>query len=391
VPTTRINSVYLSGWEYNRLLSADPTTPRNSALPASILWKGAHQLWMFENIYVTKEAWENELYATDQLGWVMGDVLRFLWEQENAVTILNWAEFDYDLRECLKAARAGFDADVHDLVRAAIRDGDPGRLEGLKNRLLAPVLDRFGCMPSGAPTELGNWRPQRASCENNSGSTASLLHAGVAELVVPGIQTCRSPGTLATAYDRERQRQVQTKIEAPMIPDLLAGEREFAGSAGYVPYIDALKKHRAAYAPVNDAMRADWLSQCDNISRLRDVARERLWPHLHNEWLPNILEDTTGQFVRRDFPRLIKWALRGSRFARVLDNTQAKIIIGCVTAAALERATDAAGIPAEIAGGAAAVAAGTAGVRYREQIRQVTDLAVFYQRARVSSPAGLPD
>ena len=76
------SSVYLSGWEYNRVLQADPTEPRNSALPASILWNGSHQLWMFETVFCTRESFENEVAPTDVLGWVNGTVLRDLTDEE---------------------------------------------------------------------------------------------------------------------------------------------------------------------------------------------------------------------------------------------------------------------------------------------------------------------
>ena len=71
-------SVDPSGWEYNRVLQADPSEPRISALPASILWNGRHQLWMFESVFCTRESFENEVEATDVLGWVNGAVLRDL-------------------------------------------------------------------------------------------------------------------------------------------------------------------------------------------------------------------------------------------------------------------------------------------------------------------------
>lgn len=71
----RRTSVYLSGWEYNRLLQDDPAQPRVSALPASILWNGSHQLWMFENVFCARESFENEVEATDMLGWVTGTIL----------------------------------------------------------------------------------------------------------------------------------------------------------------------------------------------------------------------------------------------------------------------------------------------------------------------------
>lgn len=273
-----------------------------------------------------------------------------------------------------------------------------GRTDGgLTNKQIDELLAAAGIADPTPPVPRGTYvmiskrdrlfnalsaRQHRDGCGNSV--LAFVGTAGVAKVVVPGVQVLRTPSKMASAHDRDRQRRVQTEFEAPMIPDLIAGDREFSGPEGYVPYIEALKTHCAAYEPVSAVMRTEWLAGTDDIKRLREAARERLWPRLHNDWLPRMMAERDGEFVRRDFPRLIKWATRGAPFAQILDNTPLQILIGCVSGAALDRATNAVGIPVEVAGGAAALAAGTAGVRYRAHVRDVTDLAVFYQCARRS-------
>jgi hypothetical protein len=73
----------------------------------------------------------------------------------------------------------------------------------------------------------------------------------------------------------ELQQKVVADVETPMIVDLIAGLGEFADpTAGYKPYVDALKPYRAKYDEVNNAMRDDWNKNRDHISRLRDAARD---------------------------------------------------------------------------------------------------------------------
>src|SRR5580698_10860192 len=104
-------SVFLSGWEYNRVLQPDPATPRNSALPASILWNGSHQLWMFETVFCTKESFENETRATDRLGWVDGTVLRDL-AKEGILRTVDWQGLPAETKDRLQQARAQVLQDV---------------------------------------------------------------------------------------------------------------------------------------------------------------------------------------------------------------------------------------------------------------------------------------
>jgi hypothetical protein len=67
-----ISSIFLSGWEYNRVLSDNPFAPRNSALPAQVLWNGGSQFWLFEKVYCTKEALEGDVSSYERFNWTTG-------------------------------------------------------------------------------------------------------------------------------------------------------------------------------------------------------------------------------------------------------------------------------------------------------------------------------
>lgn len=402
-----VNGVYLTGWEYNRFLSTNPTEARNSALPASILWNGAHQLWMFEQVYVTKEASANESYATDELGWIMGDVLRFLRDDENALRVVDWSKLDEDLQESLQNKRddelgrlrkvlmpqspseledVPLEDVAQEVVVRAIREGKAGELERLKHVLLIPLMDRLGCLASGAPTSLEWWMPQVAGESTAAATLEAELLRRVAQPLIPGIPACRSPATMGSAF--ELQQKVVAEVETPMIVDLIAGQGEFADpTAGYKPYVDALKPYRAKYEEVNNVMRDDWNKNRDHISRLRDAARDHLWPHLHNEWLP-LARTGDQEFVREQFPRLLRRALLVEPFASYLDRSAVKVAIGFVTAYGLAAGSHLAsrdlGVPPELTeAGAGATATFLAG-RYGTYAKQVRDLGIFYQRARGS-------
>jgi hypothetical protein len=304
-----VNALYLSGWEYNRFLSDDPTVPRNSALPSSILWNGAHQLWMFEHVYVTQEAWHNERYATEELGWIMGDVLSDL-RDEGVVKILDWSEFDADLRESLQDIHKELAPHARAAIPTAIRDGRSGQLEVLTNAMLSPILRRYGCVASGAPTSLETWMPDSAPAVSES--LASRVMHSVAEPLLPGVQVVGHPIRLASDAERAEEKRVQAEVEKPMITDLLTGQGEYAGQQGYVPYVDTLKPHRAAYEPVSKQMRKGWRKSRDEIMGLRQAAHDHLWEHLHGEWLPRV-QAGDDRFVRDELPDLIRYALKRDR------------------------------------------------------------------------------
>ncbi len=62
------DSIFLSGWEYNRVLRSDPFQSVTSGLPAQALWNGSAQFWMFKDVYCTKESLIGDLAAAEDLG-----------------------------------------------------------------------------------------------------------------------------------------------------------------------------------------------------------------------------------------------------------------------------------------------------------------------------------
>jgi hypothetical protein len=265
----------------------------------------------------------------------------------------------------------------------AIRAGSQGELERLKHALLAPVLDRYGCLASGAPTDLEWWMPQVAG-DSSSGTLEAELLGLITQPLIPGIVACRSPATMGSAF--ERQGKVVADVETPMIVDLIAGTGEFADSeAGYKPYVDALKPYRADYEEVNNAMRDDWNKNRDHIRRLRDAARDHLWPHLHGEWLPRARAGDE-KFVREEFPKLLKSASLAKPFTPYLDRAAVKVSIGFVMAYGLSAGTHLAshefGVPPQLAEAGAVAGAGFLSAKYGAHAKQALDLGIFYQRSR---------
>ena len=122
-----INSVYLSGWEYNKLLQNDPLKPRNTALPAEILWNGAAQLWLFEKVLCTKESLESERYAAETLGWASCKIFAEL--ADSRFGIIETVDWNRDLKETTKEAlkarhkKLREDNKPED-IRSAIREKD---------------------------------------------------------------------------------------------------------------------------------------------------------------------------------------------------------------------------------------------------------------------------
>jgi len=85
------DSIYLSGWEYNRLLEEDPTEPRPSMLPGSALWNGGAQFWLFQNVYCTKESLDAEIRASEAVGFITGKIWQELHKREFLKTF-DWKE-----------------------------------------------------------------------------------------------------------------------------------------------------------------------------------------------------------------------------------------------------------------------------------------------------------
>jgi hypothetical protein len=391
--TVRRSSVYLSGWEYNRLLQEDPSQPRISALPAAILWNGSHQLWMFETIYCTRESFENEIEATDRLGWVNGLVLRDLYDQGVFHTV-DWAALPVETKDKLRSSRtSALTVLTEQSVRDAIVTGDAATLELAKTMVLQPVLDHYGCFESGAPNSVSNWFK---SSTTGHGQELGLQTAArqqlarekldnLANLMISGLDLCRAPGTGVSQKDRDYQSHVQDTVEKPMIPALLAGEGDFTGAQGFLPYIRELERVKDAYQATNEQLRADWEGNKSSLFRLRDAASKYLWNDLHGYWLPRLLsQDEEDREAGSEFDRWVRSTLRIRAMARFLHNWPTNLLVGAFGPPALTAALAHAGVPmpdAMVSGGLAGVAAMAA----KRHLDQVARLAIFSKR-RVRLP-----
>src|SRR5688500_9699409 len=72
------SAIYVSGWEYNRVLADHVLTSKASGLPAQLLWDGAAQFWMFEHVYCTKESLDGDIAAAVDLDWTTGFIFENL-------------------------------------------------------------------------------------------------------------------------------------------------------------------------------------------------------------------------------------------------------------------------------------------------------------------------
>jgi hypothetical protein len=383
------DSVYLSGWEYNRLLQESPFTPRVSALPARFLWKGAHQLWLFRHIYVTSESLENEQSAGDALGWTTGKIFSRLAER-GTVQVVNWQELDEPVKQQLKAAHTNLRQEYRSAeIRDALQAGDDTTLQDVNARLLQPLLDRFNCLASGVPNTLSHWiRPlnQRDLRESPRGRDERIGRAlsTLAAPVVGGLDVCRPPGTDVPVSALQAQRKVEEAVERQMIPELLAGDGVFAGAKGYEPYHVELARYYEVYRPINDQLMSDWRKQESNLFRLRDAAEKHLWPSLHGEWIPELLADPSSA---QKFSRRVQRGLQIAPIAKFLTNQPTRIIVGGLTATAAWKALDF--IPGIEAGDfkdlievfLGAGAASELASRRVGSVRDAITLGVFYQAA----------
>jgi hypothetical protein len=132
----------------------------------------------------------------------------------------------------------------------------------------------------------------------------------------------------------------------------MAGDAEFAGPEGFLPYFEILRSHADAYVPINEQILADWGASRTRLLRLRDVAQEHLWPNLHNDWLPAL---TSGSMTGADFEHRINRAVRTSPFDRFLDSRPIQTVFGVIPAAI--------GVAITATGAAGAVAAGLEGIQ----------------------------
>ena len=310
-----VNSIFISGWEYNRLLYDDPITPRNSGIPAEVLWNGCAQFWLFENIYVTKEAYDGDYAAFPVLGWTTGEIFRKLVLSGllKTVDIKQEAEKNAPLKTALLHAhqdlRNRFSPEyVEGLIRARTEDD----LEIIKLKLLDPLLNHLNCVRNVSPSSLRAWKPD-AGISRPSNIQNPILGA-LASRVKPwriGASLCNRPGTGVDKNDVARQREIELTAQSPIISDLLMSR------LSHEDYMYELEPKKDVYGPISRQLKADFLSEFDRLRYLRDQAAKYLWKDLHTEWLPRLELDSS---YYPTFEKNLKRAM-GTRFSRATQIT----------------------------------------------------------------------
>lgn len=361
-----LNSIYLSGWEYNRVLANKPSDPWPTMLPAEALWNGGAQFWLFENVYCTKDAFEAEVLASETLGFASGRIWQDMLER-GFVKLIDWNAIEMDSPNTYAAMckahsdlRSQYDREK---LRLLIQTGDLERLEAIKLHLLGPLLRAKGCLQNVSPNAIRHWKP---SIEGRIGATS--VHLAESILTDPvgvdrlrlGTTLCRHPKLSLSPEEWSRQRQEEEQTQAPLIPDL------FTGVLSLPDFWKTIGRSGDVYRPGNRAMISDWNRNVDKLERLRDAAAATIWRDLHYEWLPR-LEEGDEEFPD-EFRTLVRDAALRS-CAKYLD-TIIQMAVGALTAATASLHPVLSGIVSTVIESAV-----------QERFAQTKPLVAFYQRA----------
>ena len=312
------SGIFLSGWEYNRVLGDSPLESRASALPAECLWNGSAQFWLFKAVYCTKEALETEITCYDALGWTTGRIFNDLRRREflNVVDLPKLAASSPELAENLRAAH-GFLKATYTRARllSLLRDAEDDELEMTKLRLLNPVLQHLNCVQNISPNSIRVWSTRRS--RPNSNMPSSELLRLIADPIVQrskkshlGLPLCEIPGTGVSKDAINAQKHVEETIQRPLIPALLAGE------LSHKDYVEELRPTAHVYKPINDQLWRDYERNIGNLERVRERAEKYLWKDLHRDWLPR-LENEPG-FVH-EFDQLVHVAVAQAKLEPYLS------------------------------------------------------------------------
>lgn len=378
------NAVFLSGWEYNRVLQDDPVAPRQSALPAEGLWNGAGQFWLFEYVYCTKESFEGEVAAAETLDWSTGNIYQNL-KKRGFLKVFDWKRLEEEsplqhrrLVEVHRTLRSEYDESE---IMHLLKSGKGAELEEIKLRLLHPIVEHLGCISNVSPNSLRQWiAPNKQSTVTPSSLSQALQHlarplAAKMEPIRAGAKVCNPPGTGVSEEDRLAQKEIEEKVQRPMIPDLLAG------LLPQPDYHKALLPTAEVYRPINAQILQDYCENIEKLERLRDLAKEHLWKDLHGEWIPALEQDPS---FLPEFCRLLKLALQRADFYPFFDYLTYAIL----TVAPLVTAYYAADLAKRLGLHEGTTAAGLAGAtefmveRIKRPMSKTDQLTLFYQKAK---------
>jgi hypothetical protein len=374
------NSIYLTGWEYNRLLVDDPTKPLPSALPGAVLWDGGFQFWMFENAFCTRESLECEIRATDVMGFGQGQIFRDL-QRRGFLKPFDWADLKRDevtakdLLQQHNLLRSTYDRET--LIQL-LETGQGEALQGVKLRLIQPILKKLNCVGDVTANSIAHWMRAKQQPLGDSAVTQALKTIAQPlvdnEWGMPGITVCERPGSRATMEQKMDQRRVEEEVEKPLIPSLMAGELP------YDSYFEAQLPHREVYQPINLQLVEDWHKNADRLERLRDWAKKDLWPNLHGDWLPRLDENPAFLPELKKLVRDAVFRAKHEWFDTVVRAAIAttSIYVGSQVGLATGNVVlgTAAGINVKDALGDA----------HKKRVSQTENLTLFYQSAKAAGP-----
>jgi hypothetical protein len=341
----RINGIYIPGWEFNRVLSDEPWEARNSALPGALLWAGAGVFWMFEKVYCTKEAYENEACAAEELEWATSSAFCELADRRPPggdgpiIEPVDWATgLDQNAMRDLKRVHVSLKSHYPGRrVRELIDAGKDRELELINYAILEPIAVAKQSLVAAKMSGLCHWIAPSPSGEAvlprsmpvEAMEFLSRLSRPIEEYRRPNGIRLMNPPWEWNPEAADRQRIVEEELQAPWIKALMAGEDEFVGAEGYRPYFRKIRPGIPVYKEIDEPLHDCWKHSKQTLFRLREVASRFLWDELHGTWLPALVLGDPDAV--RDFPRWIDDALANRRFAGLLNIT-ARQAFGTITA-----------------------------------------------------------
>jgi hypothetical protein len=381
------NAIYLSGWEYNRILNDDAIASKQSALPAEVFWNGSAQFWLFEHVYCTKESLEGEIAAAETLGWATGSVFQDL-EKRGFLKVFDWKELKEKspmqhqrLLDVHKALQSQYDeAAILNLLTL----GKEAKIEEIKLTLLKPIFDYLKCVSNISPNSLRQWIAPDQQCGVPSSPTSEALRRIAEPLTAQmkpiraGMKLCNTPGTGVPEEARLAQKRVEERVQRPMIPDLLSGR------LSQQDYHEALVPTAEFYVPINKQILQDYWENIGKLESIRDLAKEHLWKDLHGDWIPRLEQE--GQSFQSEFNRLLNVALLRTDFPSYLEQvTNIAFVVAPIAAgSATGTLASLGGLDPSSAATAAALVTGatTSALDGIKNITRKSDqLTLFYQRA----------
>jgi hypothetical protein len=382
-----ISSLFLSGWEYNRVLFEDPFKAHSSGLPAQVLWNGSSQFWLFEKVYCTKEALDGDFAGYEALDWSTGRIFKDLERRGflEAVDISERSTKDQLLKHDLAAAHAQL-RELHseDSILGLLEEGNDEKLELIKCDLLSPVFEHLNCVKNISPNSIRHWMDNtitEESKETDDGKLIKRLIDPIAKSIEPlrvGSPLCRPPGSGLPEEHLRRQREIEQTVQRPLIPLLLSGQLPNE------EYLKALEPTADVYKSINGQLWNDYEQNIGRLERVRDAAKDHLWPNLHANWLPELKD--RPQF-ENEFKDILRDAILHAKFKNLDLETLTNIgITGISGGIGLLS-----GLLASVAGADMHVSTGVVGTAtlavraqlvssYKKRLEAARPLIAFYQK-----------